>query len=483
VAESVDHFLEGFFNPRSVAVVGATENPYKINYRLMQNLVGLGFQGRVYPVNPHSREILGVKAYGRLKDIPEKIDLVVSAVPAPVTIDIVKDCSEIGVNQLVIVTGGFSEGGRGGQKLHDEIATYVRDKGIRTLGPNTLSPLNTANKLTVSYNRVNRMRRGSISLVFQSGFYDPRLNWIFSQFGVNKILDLGNKMDINEVDALEYFSRDPGTKAIGMHVESLRGDGRAFFELLDEVSREKPIVILKSGRTPGGAKAASSHTGSMALENDMIFDGMLNQTAAIRAENIDEFFDFAKAFESLEVPRGNAMAIIMMSGGEGVMATDASERHGFELAVLEQRTKEKIENLLPPWEIPLNPLDNGVCMEFSIHDPDDFFESLSAIPEDENVDCVIMQMPPNLFEFISSFPEIGKEEAGAVLDQFTNRLLNMRRPGKTVALWRASMGPMEQEWMERIEANGLPVFESSERAIKAIGAMNRYRSRKREEVD
>jgi acyl-CoA synthetase (NDP forming) len=122
-------------------------------------------------------------------------------------------------------------------------------------------------------------------------------------------------------------------------------------------------------------------------------------------------------------------------------------------------------------------------MEFSIYDPDNFFESLSAIPEDENVDCVIMQVPPNLFDFISSSPDIGEEEANAVLDQFTNRFLNMRRPGKTVALWRASMGPMEQKWMERIEANGLPVFESAERAIRAIGAMNRYRSKRREEVD
>ena len=269
MAERVDHFLEGFFNPSSVAVVGATENPYKVNYRLMQNLVALDFQGKIYPVNPNSAEILGVKTYGRLQDIPEKIDLVVSAVPAPVTIDIVKDCSEIGVNQLVIVTGGFSEGGQRGQKLHDEIAAYVREKGIRTLGPNTLSPLNTARNFTVSYNRVNRMKRGSISLLFQSGFYDPRLNWVFSQFGVNKILDLGNKMDINEVDALEYFSGDPGTKAIGMHVESLRGDARAFFNLLDEVSREKPTIILKSGRTSLGAKAASSHTGSMARENDI----------------------------------------------------------------------------------------------------------------------------------------------------------------------------------------------------------------------
>jgi acyl-CoA synthetase (NDP forming) len=474
----VDHFLEGFFNPRSVAVVGATENPYKVNYRLLQNLVTLDFDGRLYPVNPNSKQILGLKAYRRLQDIPEEVDLVVSAVPAPVTIDIARDCDEIGVKQLVIVTGGFSEGGAEGQRLHDEIASYVEEKGIRTLGPNTLSPLNTARNFTVSYNPVNEMRRGSISLVFQSGLYDPRLNWVFSQFGLNKALDLGNKMNIDEVDALEYFSTDPGTKAIAMHVESLRGDARAFFDLLDDVSREKPTIILKSGRTPSGSKAASSHTGSMARENHLIFDGMLNQTAAIRAKNMEEFFDLAKAFESLEVPTGKGMAIIMMSGGEGVMATDACELNGFELAVFGDETRQKMQGILPPWKIPLNPLDNGVCMEFNTDDPVGFFESLSAIPEDENVDCLIMQLPPNFRDVIFSSPYVSEEEAGAILDEFTKMFLNMKKPGKTVALWRASMGLEEQKWIRSFEAEGLPVFESSERAIRAIAAMRQYSSRR-----
>ena len=480
--ERVDHFLEGFFNPRSVAVVGATENPYKVNYRLVKNLVALDFDGRIHPVNPKSTEILGLKAYPRLQDIPDEVDLVVSAVPAPLTIDIARDCDEIGVKRLVIVTGGFSEGGVEGRRLHDEIASFVKKKGIRTLGPNTLSPLNTARNFTVSYNRVKKMRRGSISLIFQSGLYDPKLNWVFSQFGVNKALDLGNKMDIDEVDALEYFSRDPGTKAIAMHVESLRGDARTFFSLLDSVSREKPTIVLKSGRTPSGSRAASSHTGSLARENHLIFDSMINQTAAIHARDMAEFFDFAKAFECLEIPRGEGMAIIMMSGGEGVMATDACEMNGFELAVFGERTQRKLKNVLPPWEIPLNPLDNGVCMEFNIHDPVNFFESLSAIPEDENVDCLIMQTPPNFHDFIFSSPDVSEEQADSILDEFTKKFLNMRKPGKAVALWRSSMGLEEQKWIQSLEARGLPVFESSERAVRAMAAMRQYRLRRIEKA-
>ncbi|MBW1682341.1 MAG: CoA-binding protein, partial [Deltaproteobacteria bacterium] len=190
------HFLHGFFTPRSVAVVGATSNPFKVNFRLMQNLIALNYQGHIYPVNPKEKEIFGVKAFARLEDIPGKIDLVVSAVPASKTMDIVKACHAIGVKQLVIVAGGFSEGGETGKKRHEEIASFVKEKGIRALGPNTLTPINTAINFVISFNPVNRLKTGGLSLAFQSGFYEPKVNWIFSRLGVNKVLDMGNKMDI-----------------------------------------------------------------------------------------------------------------------------------------------------------------------------------------------------------------------------------------------------------------------------------------------
>ncbi len=470
----MDHFLDGFFQARSVAVVGATNNPIKINYRLVQNLVHLGFEGRVYPVNPKAQEICGVKGYARLEDVPERIDMVVSAVPASKTFDIVKECAAIGVTRLVIVAGGFSEGGEEGRRLHQEIAAFTREKGIRVLGPNTLSPVNSANNLVISYNHVGGVKRSGLSFAFQSGFYDPKINWLCSGFGVSKILDMGNKMDINEVDALEYFALDPDTKVIAMHVEAVRGNGRDFFNILKKVSAEKPTIILKSGRTPSGSKAAASHTGSMAQENDVIFDGMIRQTAAIRAHNQGEFFDLAKAFSFLELPAGNRLATIVLSGGEGVMATDFCEMNGLKRAEIGHETRTKLNGIFPPWEIPLNPFDAGVCMEFSMNDLNGFFEALATIPEDTNVDCGIMQMPPTPLEFASAFHDIPEEAVQPVLELFTQGLLKMKKAGKPVALWRSSMGPKEGKWVQTIESGGIPVFQSSERAIKALAAMHKF---------
>lgn len=469
----VHHFLDGFFRPESVAVVGATNNSMKMNFRLMHNLVSLNFEGKIYPINPKAKEILGLKVFPKLQDVPDRIDLVVSAVPAARTMDIVRDCDELGIKQLVIVSGGFSEGGEDGRRLHQEIASFVKERGIRTLGPNTLSPINTENRLAIGFNNIRKMERGGLSLAFQSGFYEPRINWILSSLGVNKMLDMGNKMDINEVDALEYFALDPDTKVIAMHLESVRGNARRFFNALKEVSKEKPTIILKSGRTPGGSKAAASHTGAMAQEDDAIFDGMIKQTAAIRAHNLEEFFDLAKAFEYFGLSQGNNLAIIVMSGGEGVMATDACEMNGMKLARVGDLTWDKLKQIMPPWEIPLNPFDSGVCMEFHMSTPLAFLEALAAIPEDENVDSVIMQMPPNLFDFMLSNPEFSEEVANSFMDQFTQGIVNMKRAGKPYALWRSSMDAQEEKWIETIELHGIPVFQSSERAIKALAALHK----------
>jgi acyl-CoA synthetase (NDP forming) len=469
--KQTNHFLDRFFNPKSVAVVGATNNPYKMNYRLVQNLISLNFQGKIYPVNFNEQEIQGVRAFSRLKDVPDRVDLVVSSVPASKTMDIVKDCVEIGVKNLVIVTGGFSEGGEKGQELSQNIASFVREKGIRTLGPNTLSPVNTSNNLAISFNPVKKMRCGGLSFAFQSGFYEPKINWLFSQFGISKMLDMGNKIDINELDTLAYFSDDPDTKAIVMHIESLHGGGRDFFKLLMAVSRKKPTIILKSGRTNGGSKAAASHTGSLAGENDLVFDSMIKQTAAIRVQNLDEFFDLAKAFEFLELPRGNSLAIITLSGGEGVMATDTCEMNGLRLAHISGRTAKSLEKIFPEWEIPLNPFDAGVCMEFYLSNLLAFFEALATIPEDENVDCVIMQMPPHLLLGRTSSCQNNSERK-----KYIQVFSRIKKTGKPFALWRTGMDEEEDKLIKIIESHSLPVFQSSERIIKALSAMYRYRS-------
>jgi len=474
----VNHFLQGFFRAESVAVVGATNNPLKTNYRLTENLVTLNYTGRVYPVNPKEKEIFGLKAYPRLGDIPGEIDLVVIAIRPALVMDVVLECDDIGIKRLVIVTGGFSESGEPGRKLQKRVSDFIKARGIRTLGPNTLTPVNTATGLAISYFQLKKLKRGSLSFAFQSGFYEPKMNWIFSHLGVAKMLDMGNKIDINEVDALEYLAQDPETQVIAMHIESLQGDGRKFFKILNQVSWEKPTIILKTGHTSAGSIAASSHTGSMARENDAIFDGLIRQTAAIRAQNLEEFFDLAKAFELLDLPSGDRLAIITMSGGEGVMATDASEKYGLKLARFTERTSQKLQAASPLWEIPLNPFDGGVVIQFHMSDPATFFETLTFIPEDENVDCAIMQMPPNFFESGFSAPDNLDESQPLIAQEFIERLIKIKGAGKPIAVWRNTLDNREAELMAMIESRNLAVFQSADRAVKCLAAMVRFRRRR-----
>lgn len=470
-----NHFLHRFFNPASVAIVGATNNPLKMNFRVLQNLVHLGYEGRIYPVNPNAGEILGIKAFARLQDIPESIDLAVIAVPAHKVPGIIRECGSKGVENIVVITGGFSEGGGAGMALQKEMKALIKNNRIRILGPNTLSPVNTANKLAVSFNPIKKLSRGNISFAFQSGFYEPMINWLFSHLGINKILDTGNKMDINELDALEYFAEDPDTGIIAMHIESLHGDAREFFNRVKSVSKEKPVIILKAGHTPAGSRAAASHTGTMADENDAVFDGALRQAGAIRAENMEAFFDLAKAFQFCPLPRGNRLAVVTLSGGEGVMATDACETHGMNQADLGAETRQKLMKIFPEWEIPFNPFDAGVCMEFHLSDLSVFFNTIRAIPEDNGVDCTIMQLLPWTLNESMTPPGTSEDFAAAMKKLYIQWLLSMKKSGKPFALWCASSGATEMELIGQIEAERVPVFRSSERAVRALSAMNRYR--------
>jgi len=477
IMKTENHFLEEFFNPQSVAIVGASNNPVKMSFRPLNNLYSQNFKGRVYPVNPGVKEILGYKAFGSLGEIPDRIDLVVSLVPAEKTFGIVKDCNKVGVKNLVIITGGFSEGGKKSKALHHEIEYYAKKRGIRILGPNTLSPVNTVNNFVISFSQVKALRKGGLSFAFQSGFYEPKINWMFSHLGINKILDMGNKMDINEVDALEYFSLDPETKIIAMHIESLHGDGRIFFKLLKSVSQKKPVIILKSGRTRAGSIAAASHTGSISRENDSIFNSAIEQAGAIRAQNSAEFFDLAKGFQFLDLPKGNRLAIITLSGGEGVMATDACEMNGFTLAELEDSTYQRLKKLFPPWEIPVNPFDAGVCMQFPNADFETFFETVFAIPEDKNVDCMIKQMFPATFAERSTAASSSESKAKSDSNPYIQKLLEIKKSGKPFALWRSSMDSAEMEFIEMLEDKCLPVFETSERAIRVLAALYKFKLR------
>lgn len=455
------HFLEKFLYPERVAIIGASRNPLRINYHLVANLLNLGFQGKIYPVNPEAKEILGLPAYPYVKSINDTIDLAVIAVPHSSTYSVLKECLEKGVKRMTIVAGGFSETGEEGKRIQKEMADLLKIYKARAIGPNALSPINTAINLAISFHPLNEMKKGHLSLIFQSGLYEPRLDWLFSEFNLhlNKLIDLGNKMDINEVEVLSYLIQDATTKVIGIHLESIEGDGREFWRLLKEGSREKHLVILKSGRTEAGAKAAASHTGVIVQGNDYIFDSALRQAGAIRAHNIEEFFDLVKALERFGplTMKGNRLAIGTLPGGEAVIIADICQMSGLTLASLQPQTREKLQAIFPPWQISGNPFDLGVSLQF--HDPQKVYTTLlQAYLADENVDAIALQLPSRATDLPRQYFEIFVEAAPAK---------------KPIILWLAGAYPGRSEGLKWLEDHNIPVFPSPEKVLQALSALCR----------
>jgi acyl-CoA synthetase (NDP forming) len=456
------HFLDSFFYPENVAVVGASNNQLSLNYCLFSNLVNLGFAGNIYPVNPNTDKVLGVKAFHSLKDIPGNLDLVVSAVPAIKTPDVIRECVEKHVRNVVIVSGGFSEIGVDGNRIQDEILRMLMENGIRAIGPNTLSPVNCANNFVISFHRIEKLRKGGVSFIFQSGMYDPRLTWLFDDFhvGVNKILDLGNKMDTNEVDALEYLGEDESTKVIAMHLETIKGDSRKFVQVLKAVARKKPVIILKTGRTPEGAKAAASHTSSIIKGNDLVLDSLIKQSGAIRAQNLYDFYNYTKGFEFMGEIKGSRCAIASVSGGEGVMATDICQQEGLSLAKVEQKTLDKMKEVFPSWEVPVNPFDLGVSVQFG--DPvKSYMTFLAAMANDTNVDCILVQLP----WFTMGFP----------VEVFCLPFEAARQKGKTVVIWTIAWTREIIPYIEALEEKHIPVYQYVSAAFHSLAALYRYK--------
>ena len=460
------HFMDLFFYPQSVAVVGASRNMRSPNFSLVSNLVKLEFPGKIYPVNPNAKEIMGLKAYPDLKSIEGDIDLAVISVPANTTLDIVRDCVEKRVKGVTIIAGGFSEIGSDGKNAQDEIRDLLRKNGIRAIGPNALSPINTANNFIIGFGPAEKLSRGGLSFIFQSGLYQPRFNWLLSDFHLhlNKLVDLGNKMDINEVDALEYFGQDEGTRVIALHLESIAGDARRFIKLLKDTTRKKPVIVLKSGRTEAGARAASSHTGAIMKSSDAIFDVALRQSGAMRAQGLDEFFDLAKIFEYYPPLKKNRIALAAFSGGEGVITTDFCQLHGLTLAGLSAETHARLRSIFPPWDIPLNPFDTGVSGQFHNEvDVSSFF--VETLADDPNVDCLAIQM--------GASPAIAHMGPWRRSDRFLKLYSDAIKKGKLVVTWMIEPG-RGKEMVELLESNRIPVYPSAERAVRALGALYRY---------
>ncbi|RUM88943.1 MAG: CoA-binding protein, partial [Thermodesulfatator sp.] len=325
--------LEKFFSPRTVAVVGASRHPGKVGYDVVRNLLDYRFPGRIYPVNPKASEILGLQCYPRVTEIPEEVDLAVIAVPAAAVPSVLRDCAARGIQAAIILSAGFKEAGAEGARLEREIVSLAKETGIRLLGPNCLGVVDTYHRLNATFAAL-KPRRGRIGFFSQSGALCLAvLEWARAEgVGLSRFVSLGNKSDVSEIECLQALAEDPHTEVILGYVEGI-DEGRTFVEVARRISYQKPIVIFKGGLTAAGARAASSHTGSLAGMSE-VARGAFQRAGIVVIENSDELFPAAEALSSLPPIKNNQVAILADGGGHATIAADLLTDLGVEIPEL-----------------------------------------------------------------------------------------------------------------------------------------------------
>lgn len=348
--------MENIFSPKSVAFVGASNNIGKWGGIIFMNMVMGGYEGKIYPVNAREEQIQGRKAYKSISEIPDEIDLAIYTIPAAGLPDAITESVKKGVRAGIVITAGFGELGEEGKSLQDEIIRRARAGGMVIVGPNgqgISSPLHKFHPWMPLFNP----DPGVIGIASQSGNVSTVLSETLSEFGFgcSKVISAGNCADLSWPDYLEYFRRDPETKVILLYIEGVQ-DGRAFFDAAKKTSLEKPVIVLKSGRTPAGSSAAASHTGVLA-GTDSIFDALCRQAGIIRVGTIDDAVHVAAAFVTTPLPRGRRVGIVTGGGGYGVIAADAAYSLGLDLVKFSDKTVAELKKQLAPWWSPNNPVD------------------------------------------------------------------------------------------------------------------------------
>ncbi len=447
--------LDAIFKPRSVVVIGASSTKGKVGHDIFANLLRGEFKGTLYPVNPGARSVLCVPCYKSVLDIDDEIDLGMIILPPKAALEAVKDCVKKNVKGLVMVSAGFKEVGGEGAEIEDEIAEICRQADIRLVGPNCLGVINPQTEVQLNASFSTHMPEfGNISFISQSGaLCTSVLDFAQSRgFGFSKFVSIGNKADVDELDLLRYYHKDPDTNVIMIYMEALRMRPGLINEVKHIVAghRPTPILVIKSGKTAAGASAASSHTGSMA-GTEAIYNAIFDEAGIIRVDTVDSLFDYAIAFGAGRIPEGNRVAIITNAGGPGIIATDMSEISGLKLARFTRKTDEILHQYLPPTANFNNPVD--VIGDAS---SDRYRYALEAVINDEGVDCVLMILTPQ-----SMTDAIGT--AKAIVSIYRNT---------TKPIVCCFMGVVDvSAGVQYLHENYVPVYSFPENAARAMGKL------------
>jgi acetyltransferase len=444
--------LDFLLYPKSIAVIGASRTEGKVGHEIMTNLIEGGYAGQIIPVNPSADEVLGLKCMRDLDGYKGVIDLSVIAVPAPEVLEAVKRSIKAGAKAVAVITAGFREVGPEGNELQSEIASLCAKAGVRLLGPNCLGLINTDHKMNASFSK--RMpKRGGISVLSQSGAVcTAMLDWAAARgLGMAKVVSIGNKADLNENDFLRAFTEDEQTKVIVGYLESI-SSGDEFIRVARAAASVKPLVLLRAGITKAGMRAASAHTGQLAGD-DIAYAAAFKRSGVIRAESFDALFDYAAALSMQPLPKGNRVAIITNAGGPGVIAADAVEQSGLEVATLDGRSASALKEELPAAAIVSNPID-----VLGDADPKRYAAAVEAARKDDAVDAIIVILTPHaMTKPMETARAIGACSIGG-------------KPILAAFLGSTDAMPQRKELVDCC----LPDYSSPERAVAALRAMHEY---------
>ena len=453
------HPLDSLLKPQSIAVVGASRRAGSIGREILHQLIEFEYHGMLFPVNPKADFVHSMKAYPSVSSIPDQVDLAIIVVPREAVLAVVDDCGKKGVKGLVVITAGFSETGDEGRRVEAELSERIRRYGMRMIGPNCMGLINTAPAVHMDSTFAPTLpMTGRIAFMSQSGALGFAILNIAKQLdiGFSYFVSLGNRTDVSSNDMLVYWEDDPNTDLILMYLESF-GNTKRFMHIARRISKRKPILAVKSGRTEAGARAASSHTGALSARQglDIAADALLEQSGVIRVNTVEELFDLALGFSKNPLPRGNRLGILTNAGGPAIMATDAAVSLGLRLAELSENTRRELRRLLPPEATVGNPVDMTGKSDRSRYDA-----CGKILLEDESVDSLLVVFVPPMMIDAMDIVE-GLEALRRKFDK---------------PVFGVFMSPDEffQELKEKHPGH-MAIYLFPESAVQALAALDRYR--------
>ncbi len=447
--------LKNFFEPRSVAIIGASRNPKKIGHVIFRNFIEGSFKGKVYPINPNTRELLGQKCYPTVLSVKDRIDLAVICVQSPIVPGIIEQCGKKGIKACIIISGGFRE--IGNTELENQCIHIAKKYGIRILGPNCMgifSPVSGVDTLFLPRYKVERPKKGNIAFISQSGALGSvMLDWMAMKgYKLSYFVSYGNAADVDETELLEYLSNTKTTRVICAYIEGVK-NGRKFYNVLRKVSRKLPVIILKGGRTQEGTNAIHSHTGSLAGTSE-IYTAAFKQANVIEAKTLEDLFDFARILSTQPKPKGNKIQIITNGGGFGILMADAVISKGMKLAEMSKKGLRRLKDAMPPYVVLRNPMDltgDATTERYRI--------AIESAISDKNVDMIIvislLQTPLLTTDIVDVISELG-------------------RKGKKPTIFVALGGRFTSLLKKTLEDSGIPTFSYPERAAESLKVLYEY---------